>query len=136
MALTIADYERAQEWLERLLVIRDTEKKEDSELSRVLDRLATLYQYQGDYPKAEPLFQRSLEISEKSLGRDHRDVATTLNNLAGLYRAQGRYSEAEPLYKRCLSIFKAKLPVAHPNIKIVQDNYDGLKRKMAKAQEQ
>ena len=41
---------------------------------------------QGQYAKAEPLYQRSLAIREKALGPEHPDVATSLNNLAGLYR--------------------------------------------------
>jgi tetratricopeptide (TPR) repeat protein len=65
-----------------------------------LDNLGQLYQDQGRYEEAEPLYRRSLAIKEKALPPDHPDTATTLNNLAGLYRAQGRYEEAEPLYQR------------------------------------
>ena len=43
---------------------------------------------QGKYEKAEPLYQKSLEILEKTLGKDHPDIATNINNLALLYQAQ------------------------------------------------
>jgi hypothetical protein len=43
-----------------------------------------LYQTQGHYAAAEPLYERSLAIKEKALGPDHPDVATSLNNLATL----------------------------------------------------
>jgi clan AA aspartic protease (TIGR02281 family) len=66
--------------------------------------LASLYHAQGRYAEAEPLYRRSLEIMEKTLGPNHPDVATILNNLAELYREQGRYAEAEPLYRRSLEI--------------------------------
>ena len=49
-----------------------------------LNDLASLYDTQGDYAKAEPLYKRSLSIWEKALGPDHPDVATSLNNLAEL----------------------------------------------------
>jgi hypothetical protein len=39
--------------------------------------------HRGNYSQAEPLYQRSLAIDEKVLGKEHPDVATTLNNLAG-----------------------------------------------------
>lgn len=39
---------------------------------------------QGKYAKAEPLYERSLAIREKSLGLNHPDVAVSRNNLAGL----------------------------------------------------
>ena len=41
-----------------------------------LNNLASLYQVTGQYAKAEPLYQRSLEIREAKLGKDHPDVAT------------------------------------------------------------
>ena len=63
-----------------------------------------LYDNQGKYDEAEPLYQRALAISEKVLGPDHPDTATSLNNLAGLYNNQGKYDEAEPLYQRALAI--------------------------------
>ena len=40
-----------------------------------LNNLADLYQAQGRYADAEPLYKRSLAIGEKALGPDHPDVA-------------------------------------------------------------
>jgi len=42
---------------------------------------------QGKYAEAEPLYQRALAISEKTLGPEHPQVATSLNNLALLYQS-------------------------------------------------
>jgi hypothetical protein len=53
-----------------------------------LNNLAVLYNAQGRYAQAEPLFKRSLAIRVKALGPDHPDVATSQNNLAALYNAQ------------------------------------------------
>ena len=39
-----------------------------------LNNLAMLYQAQGRYTEAEPLYRRSLAIREKALGLDHPDV--------------------------------------------------------------
>ena len=47
-----------------------------------LNNLASLYQAQGDYPRAEPLFRQALEIQKKVLGENHPDYAGSLNNLA------------------------------------------------------
>jgi tetratricopeptide (TPR) repeat protein len=46
-----------------------------------LNCLAAVYQSQGKYAEAEPLYKRSLKIREKALGKDHPYVATSLNNL-------------------------------------------------------
>ena len=83
---------------------------------------------QGRYEKAEPLYQRALEIREAQLGPEHPDVATSLNNLAELYRLQGRYEEAEPLYQRALGIFEAQLGPEHPNTVTVRENLETLQQ--------
>jgi tetratricopeptide (TPR) repeat protein len=81
---------------------------------------------QGDYAKAEPLFQRSLAIREKALGKDHSDVAGSLINLAVLYQAQGDYAKAEPLHQRSLAISEKALGPDHPDTKTVRDNLQQL----------
>ena len=91
-------------------------------MARSLNDLGSLYYQQGRYVDAEPLHKRSLAISEKALGRDHRDVATSLNDLATLYDLQGQYSEAEPLYKRALAIREKALGPDHPDVALSLNN--------------
>ena len=67
-----------------------------------LNNLAGLYESQGRYSEAEPLYRLALEKRRAVLGEKHPDTLSSVNNLAGLYRAQGRYSEAEPLYRLAL----------------------------------
>ena len=59
-----------------------------------LNNLAGLYDNQGRYSEAEPLYIDALALRKRLLGDDHPAVASSLNNLAGLYKNQGRYSEA------------------------------------------
>ncbi len=77
---------------------------QDPRLATSFNNLALVYQAQGRFADAGPLYQRSLAIYEKALGPDHPDVGTSLNNLGELFYAQGRYAEAEPLYQRALAI--------------------------------
>ena len=76
--------------------------------------MAALYESQGRYGEAEPLYVEALEISKAALGDRHPDTASSLNNLAALYESQGRYGEAEPLYVEALEIWKAELGDRHP----------------------
>ncbi len=78
-----------------------------------MNNQAKLHREQGRYEEAESLYQRSLEISEQSLDKNHPSVATALSNLAGLYESQGRYDEAEPFYKRTLAIYENSLGKDH-----------------------
>ena len=82
---------------------------------------------QGTYAAAEPLYQRSLAIREKTLGPDHPHVATSLNNLALLYSDQGKYAAAEPLYQRSLAICEKALGPDHPHTRLVRSNLDALR---------
>jgi tetratricopeptide (TPR) repeat protein len=80
-----------------------------------LGRVANLYFDQGRYAEAEPLFVRSLAISEEQLGANHPSTATSLNNLARLYESTGRYAEAELLFVRSLAISEEQLGANHPS---------------------
>jgi tetratricopeptide (TPR) repeat protein len=91
-----------------------------------LNNLSTLYDTQGRYADAEPLFKRSLAIQEKSLGPDHPFVATSLKNLAFLYQNQGRYSDAEPLCLRSLAIREKSFGPDHPDVANLLNNLAGL----------
>lgn len=104
MARKLAEYKQAQEWLERLLELREKEGGNDAWLGDALYELALLHKVIEQYAAAEPLYLRAVEVKEKTLGKDHPDVAEVLNGLAGLYIRKGKYGEAEPLYLRALAV--------------------------------
>ncbi|WP_299023885.1 tetratricopeptide repeat protein [uncultured Sulfitobacter sp.] len=85
-----------------------------SNLSRALDRAATAFQNNGDYPAAEPLFREALALADELEGKESESCANGLNNLALLLKTTGRYEEAEPLYREALEITRKILGEAHP----------------------
>ena len=94
-----------------------------------LDNLAMLYQAQGKYAEAEPLYERSLAMTEKTLGPEHPEVAQILNNLASLYQAWGKHAEAEPIIVRALAIMEKALGPEHPDVADSLENYAALLHK-------
>jgi CHAT domain-containing protein/Tfp pilus assembly protein PilF len=70
----------------------------------------------GKYDEALPMIARALEIRERILGPDHRDVASTINVLANLYYYKSDFATAEPLYQRALDIREKALEPNHPQI--------------------
>ncbi len=104
--------------LEKTLSILKQRFNDTPVMATVLNNLAELYHVQGKYAAAEPLYQQSLAIREKSLGKDHPDVAGSLNNLALLYYEQGKYAVAQPLYQQSLAIREKTLGKNHPDIAI------------------
>ena len=91
------DYLTATRQFELALKEAESFGVKDPRLAHSLNNLALLYQAQGRYADAEPLYRRSLAIYEKALGPERPEVALGLNNLANLYMDQGRYADAEPL---------------------------------------
>ena len=76
----------------------------DIEIAIGLNNLADAYRAQGRLAEAEPLFKRSLVISEKIRGAENHVAVATLNNLALLYSSQDRDDEARPLHTRALQV--------------------------------
>ncbi len=81
-----------------------------------------MYEAQGRYTEAEPLYIQALDIQRKTLPENHPDIAQSLNNLAALYKAQSRYTEAEPLYIQALDIVERALGPEHPSTRTVREN--------------
>jgi len=88
----------------------------EEDFASTLNNLALLYDSQGRYDQAEPLYLQALELRKRLLGEEHPDVATSINNLALLYKSQGRYDQAEPLYLRALELEKRLLGEDHPAV--------------------
>ena len=114
-----AYYQQAVDLLESVPTAR-------RELAQYLNAWGLASYEAGEYPAAEPLFQRALALTEQGLGSDHPDTATSLNNLAGLYWAQGCYGEAEPLLQRALALHERTLGADHPATATSLNNLAGL----------
>ncbi len=83
--------------------------KEHPDIATSLNNLALLYHLQGKYQQAEPLYIRSLVITEKALGKKHPDVARNLINLTALYQAQGDITRATDFFHRGLEVEQQNL---------------------------
>ncbi len=78
-----------------------------------LINLAALYNDQGRYAEAEPLYERALAILEKTLGPEHPNLASTLENYSALLREVGRDAEAADMEARAEAI-RAKRAEENP----------------------
>jgi len=81
---------------------------EHPNVANLLNNLALLYDEQGKYAEAEPLYQRALKIDEKALGPEHPTVALYAGNLAATLRKLGRDSEAR-VYEDKAAAIRAKI---------------------------
>jgi len=82
--------------------------------ANILNEYGTMYYALGDYKKAEPLYNKALNIREKLLGVEHPSTAASYNHLAGLYKSIGDYKKAEALYNKALKYVKSYLEKSIP----------------------
>jgi tetratricopeptide (TPR) repeat protein len=57
---------------------------EHPDVALSLNNLANLYDSQGRYAEAEPLYVQALEIAQRQLGANHPDTITFRENLQAL----------------------------------------------------
>src|SRR5690349_20052792 len=89
-----------------LAAVQEAEKsgREDTDLAKSWNNLATLYYDLGRYPEAEKLYQRSVDLWEKLLGPEDLVLSQGLNNLGVLYLKMGRFKGSESIERRVLAI--------------------------------
>ena len=76
--------------------------------------LAVLHRDRGAYDEALRLYQRVLDIRERTLGPEHSDTVYSLSDLARFHGNRGAYDEALPLCRRALDISERVLGLDHP----------------------
>ncbi|HLF33039.1 MAG TPA: CHAT domain-containing tetratricopeptide repeat protein [Cyclobacteriaceae bacterium] len=80
-----------------------------------LQNLATLYQLQENYGKAEPLLIEALRLDSLYKGPGDPGYAVSLQNLASLYQKTGRSASAESLFMKALKIDEMVYGKFHPS---------------------
>jgi CHAT domain-containing protein/tetratricopeptide (TPR) repeat protein len=115
---------RAAPLAERALALLEKAQGGPDNLSvaKLLSAVAGIYQYQGQYHEAEPLYGRALQIREKLLSPNHPDVEAALSDLGTLYDIEGRQLESEPLHWRALEIREKAQPPEHADMVVTRFN--------------
>jgi tetratricopeptide (TPR) repeat protein len=94
--------------------------------SKVCHLLGYVYDVEGRYAEAEPLYKKAVAIDESELGETHLTTASSYHNLATLYVSQKRYNESEVLFKKVLAIRVKVLGESHPETARSYLNFAGL----------
>ena len=84
--------------------------------TRLMIDLGLYFESKTNYPEAERLYRRALQMDEALYGPDHPEVAINLNNLGELLRTTNRMKEAEQLYRRAIKIDEATYGPNHPEV--------------------
>jgi len=81
-----------------------------------LNTQALVFDYIGDYKKAQSLYEKVYDILKRKWGKGHLITEAAISNLGGIYFQQKEYEKAEKFYKDALIIarqHKQKAPEAY-----------------------
>ena len=88
--------------------------RDHPDVARSLNNLADLYERQGRYAEAQPLFERALAIREARRRPRPSRYCDIENNLAAFYQASGRPDDGLPLVQKLIANGRAQLRAALP----------------------
>jgi len=97
---------------------------------RIMNSLACFLRNLREYDKAEPVFQRAIQVRENVLGLKHPETLQSIWDLGVLCEVQGRYLEALELYARACSGYKNGLGDDHPDTRRCSNGYPDLLAKI------
>ncbi len=103
------DFMHAEAELRSALKLAEAEKQYSSKVTRSILGLGILYDAQRRYDEAQQLFERAVQLIEKTAGADHSDLIMPLNYLGALHGIQHHFDRALPYYERVLSIQERSL---------------------------
>jgi tetratricopeptide (TPR) repeat protein len=99
------DYEKAEHLIKRAIGIIKNDRDDKLSYASSINILAIVYDGQGKYHQAEPLFKQAVKIWEDKYGlNDTLFVAPTLERLAKMYKKLDRNEEIKIIEKRIRSI--------------------------------
>ena len=87
-----------------VLISADQIMEEQIALARLQANVSWYLITRGDYTSAEVIARRSLALSEKTLGQEHRFTLRTMSVLAVVLGCQGKYEEAEAITRHALEL--------------------------------
>ncbi|KAH7123000.1 hypothetical protein EDB81DRAFT_913094 [Dactylonectria macrodidyma] len=85
----------------------------DEATAELLTKVGNGLYWLGSYQHAGLLLQRSVDMSEKVLGREHQSTLTSMNNLALTLLEQGKYEDAEKTHRKTLELMEQVLGKEH-----------------------
>ncbi|KAI1439328.1 hypothetical protein F5Y02DRAFT_143448, partial [Annulohypoxylon stygium] len=97
--------------------------------------VAESYSQLGKYNEAEQMYQQTLELRERVLGRENPSTLDSMNNLAEVFRSQGKYEEAEQMHRQTLELTERVLGRENPSTLTSMNNLAGVFRNQGKYEE-
>ena len=116
-------FAEAKDLYTRGLDILENTQAPATDVSQLLDDLATVYERQQQWQLAKQTYERALAIDRDILGEDHPRVAYHLNNLAIVAQNMGDLKRAESWYREAIASEERAFGSQHPETAVARGNY-------------
>jgi serine/threonine protein kinase/Tfp pilus assembly protein PilF len=116
-------YSQAKDLYIRSLAILEQRSATPTDVSLVLDDLATVYTREQQWVLAKQTEERALDMDRRVLGDDHPRVAYLLENLAIVAQNMGELKQAEALYLDALRREERAYGDRHFETTVTKSNY-------------
>ena len=116
-------FSAAEDLYRRSLDILETVQAPATDVSEVLDDLATVYERELRWDLAKQTYERALGIDRRIFGDQHPRVASHLHNLAIVAQNMGDLRLAESLYRDAIASEERAFGSQHPETATARGNY-------------
>lgn len=107
----------AKDWNKTVSLLESAEQSALTDLGlyhenylTILNDLGTAYWKAKNYPRAERLLNKSLDLKSEVYSLNDKEVILSLSNLAGFYAEQGKWNKSKTLYHQILNHNPAHIP--------------------------
>jgi CHAT domain-containing protein/Tfp pilus assembly protein PilF len=107
----------SKDWSKTVSLLENAERSALADLGlyhenylTILNDLGTAYWKAKDYPKAERVLARTLDLKSEVYPVNDKELILSQSNLAGFYAERGRLKKSKSLYKKILDVNPAHVP--------------------------
>jgi tetratricopeptide (TPR) repeat protein len=118
LMIALGQFDKAEELNEVLL----KQAGGGSEKAAIFSRLGRIAEQQGKYEKAITIYEKGLEIIQKTLPENHPNLAAYYINIGLVYDSVGEYSKTLSYYEKGLEIQQKNLPENLPDLAASYNN--------------
>jgi eukaryotic-like serine/threonine-protein kinase len=113
----------AKDLFRRSLSLLEDVKSPQTDISSVLEDLASVYVHEQQWAPAKESYERALEIDRRVRGDDHPRLAIDLSNLAVVAQNMGDLKLAESLCREAIERNERAYGERHPETAAAKENY-------------
>ena len=111
---TLGEFEKSLNFYNKFISLWEQVSMDHQVIISVYTNMGIIYEYLGEFERADQQLQKVFGIRRNLLGTDHIDVALSLENLGHLQSLKGKFESAKQFYEKAQDILKRLAPPGSP----------------------